>query len=503
MPQKSKPNLIVSLDGVDACIEGATILKNVNWHVEQGEHWGIVGPNGSGKSTLISLVAGTLWPAPGSGRRRYYFDSLEYRDAVKARRRITTVGPELQDRYSRFNWNFPALAIVMTGIHRTEIPRLDENEAQRASARELLELVNAAHLADRPFLELSRGEQRRVLIARGLAFNPEILLLDEPASGLDAAAKQSLDVTIESASRQTTIIATAHSCAQLPSITNRFIEINEGRVIVINASGTTAGRHSEKPSSAFAANRAARAGPAARKHTRTRTATDTTPRDTALIRLINANIWLNEAHVLKNINWALEPGQHWLVTGANGAGKSTFLRLLHGQLRPARGGRINWPGLGNPRNIWELRAAIAWVSPELQATYRYPTTVYQCIASGFTSSIGQTRRLTPAQRDRGTALLAQFELEALRNRPLSKLSYGQARRALLARTLASKPRILLLDEPWEGLDADTISLVCGRLKELMHGGLQIVCATHIGDMGLGIGGQITISNGTIDVGDVA
>jgi molybdate transport system ATP-binding protein len=98
--------------------------------------------------------------------------------------------------------------------------------------------------------------------------------------------------------------------------------------------------------------------------------------------------------VLHRVNWRLMSSEHWLVSGANGSGKSTLLRLLHGQLRPALGGSVAWPAFGHPRNVWELRRHVAWVSPELQAAYRYPSTVRACIASGFTSSVGATRAPT-------------------------------------------------------------------------------------------------------------
>jgi molybdate transport system ATP-binding protein len=173
------------------------------------------------------------------------------------------------------------------------------------------------------------------------------------------------------------------------------------------------------------------------------------------------------------------PGEHWLVTGPNGSGKSSFLRALHGQLRPALGGTVAWPALGNPRDIWELRKQVAWVSPELQAAYRYPSTVRACIASGFTSSVGATRAATAAEARRVDALLEELELVPLADRLLSTLSYGQARRALLGRLLANRPRVLLLDEPWEGLDAPTAELLNTTLARVAADGTQLVCASHL------------------------
>ncbi|HLF11656.1 MAG TPA: ATP-binding cassette domain-containing protein, partial [Gammaproteobacteria bacterium] len=199
----------------------------------------------------------------------------------------------------------------------------------------------------------------------------------------------------------------------------------------------------------------------------------------ALIQIEHADVWLGARHVLHDITWRLDRQQHWLISGGNGAGKSSFLRLLHGQLRPALGSQVRWPALGDPRDVWTLRRQVAWLSPELQAAYRYPTTVRACVASGFESSIGLTRKPTAAEAARVEHLLEQFELIELAERKLATLSYGQARRALIARALVNQPRILLLDEPWEGLDQPIAALLNERLGTIVAEGTQLVCASHL------------------------
>ncbi len=201
--------------------------------------------------------------------------------------------------------------------------------------------------------------------------------------------------------------------------------------------------------------------------------------DAPLVAIEHAHVWLGTRHVLQDITWRLLEHEHWLVTGANGAGKSSFLRLVHGQLRPALGGEIRWPALGDPRNVWTLRKRIAWVAAELQAGYRYPTTVRECVASGFESSIGLTRQPNDEERARVEEVLAQLELTEIAQRKLATLSYGQVRRALVARALVSRPRILLLDEPWEGLDQRNAALFNDHLRSVMAAGTQLVCSSHL------------------------
>jgi molybdate transport system ATP-binding protein len=457
---------LVRLSGVDVDIEGTTVLHGIDWQLERGEHWGIVGANGSGKTTFLRLIAGTCWPAPDRGERVYDFGHGPQRDAVAARSEIVLVGHELQDRYIRWGWNFAALDVVLSGVYRTDVPRRRPRDEERRCALDILERLGIEALAGRPFLSLSRGEQRRVLIARGVAFRPSVLLLDEPASGLDASARAQLTAMIERIGRELTLVCSAHAAGDLPTTLQRVLRLEGGMAVADRATvrGAALASHEARP---------------AQSRGRAADVTVSAEPRLPLVELTHADVWLGSRHVLADLTWRLEPDAHWLVTGPNGSGKSTFLRLLHGQLRPALGSEIRWPALGNPRNVWTLRRQVAWLSAELQAAYRFPTTVRECVASGFESSIGLTRAASPAESRRVDELLEDFELTVLADRPLSSLSYGQARRALIARALANKPRLLLLDEPWEGLDAAVSALLNAELETVAARGTQLVCASHL------------------------
>ena len=453
---------LVTLDHVDVDLAGTPVLHDVTWRLERHRHWGVVGANGSGKTTFLGLIAGTVWPAPERGIRRYDFGAGLETDAVRARSEIVLVGHELQDRYARLTWNFTALDVVLSGVYRTDVPRRKPAAAERERALDVLRRLGVAALAPRRFLELSRGEQRRVLIARGVAFSPTVLLLDEPASGLDAAARIELDTMLARVARECTLVCAAHAPGDLPAWIPRYVRIEAGRIVAVTRNGgDDEGARAEKAAAARSA-----------RHT-------AAPAAVPLIALERVDAWRKGRRVLHDVTWRLAPGEHWLVTGPNGSGKSSFLRVLHGQLRPALGGSVTWPALGNPKDVWELRKQVAWVSPELQAAYRYPSTVRECIASGFTSSVGATRAPTPEETQRIEELLDELALRPLADRMLTTLSYGQARRALLGRLLALKPRVLLLDEPWEGLDAPNAELLNTVLAAVAADGTQLVCASHL------------------------
>jgi molybdate transport system ATP-binding protein len=455
-------------------VQGHRVFDDVSWQIFSGDHWGIVGANAAGKSTLLRLVEGTLWPAPGRGRRRYDFGHGVQTDAIEARRRIVTVGPELQNRYARFGWNFRSLDIVRSGLTRSDVPRRNPTDDEVARAGDILARLGLEPLAEQRFLTLSRGQQRRILIARAVAFAPDLLLLDEPASGLDVTARLTLDSLLAEVARSATIIVTAHSRDDLPAIVTRVADLRGGRLLVDAPIDTT---HATPPPARIRA----RPDPAA----------------AALIRVERASVWFDSRAVLRDIDWQLLPGEQWLITGPNGSGKSTLLRLLHGQLRPAVGGAVTWPGLGDPADVWALRRQVGLVSAELLADYRYPVKLREAVASGLDSSFGLTRRLNGDEADRIEALLARFGLDLLADRALNTLSYGQLHRTMIARTLASGPRVVLLDEPWEGLDPATRALVADVMNDEIQQGLQIVCASHIDDRGIRFDRRLELTDGRI------
>src|SRR5688572_15572603 len=306
---------LVTLSHVDVELAAVPVLRDVSWRLMRGDHWGIVGANGSGKSTLLGLIAGTIWPAPERGTRRYDFGAGEETDAVRARSEIVLVGHGPQDRYARLGWNFTALDVVLSGIYRTDVPRRRPAAGQRERALAVLQRLGVDGLAARKFLELSRGEQRRVLIARGVAFEPTVLLLDEPASGLDPAARSELAAMLELVARECTLVCAAHVADDLPAFITRYLRLETQRVVPVERGAGDA---------------IAAPGPPPRS---SRAAVDVTA--VPLIALEHADVWLAGRRALHDVTWRLLPGEHWLVTGANGSGKSSFLRLLYGTLRPA------------------------------------------------------------------------------------------------------------------------------------------------------------------------
>ena len=164
--------------------EDKVILRGLDWRVEPGQHWVILGPNGSGKSSLLAALTGYF--APTSGSLSVLGETFGRSDWRELRRRIGLVGPSVAAMIQPAE---PALSVVAGGVDGLINLWRRPKPATRALALRLLRLLKVSGLAARPWGHLSQGERQRVLIARALASNPALLILDESCAGLDPVAR--------------------------------------------------------------------------------------------------------------------------------------------------------------------------------------------------------------------------------------------------------------------------------------------------------------------------
>jgi molybdate transport system ATP-binding protein len=197
-----------------------------------------------------------------------------------------------------------------------------------------------------------------------------------------------------------------------------------------------------------------------------------------LVRLTNANVYLDEHRALSGITLTVHQGECWVVHGHNGSGKSTFVRTLYGDHGVAAGGRIERAGIVSGVPLEIFKRTVGLVAPHLQADHPRELTVAEVVQSGRHASIGLVDAPSAADRAAADAALACFGMDGFATRRLEELSYGQMRRVLFARAWAGKPPLLLLDEPYSGVDAPTRRALMRHLDELVAAGTTVVIATH-------------------------
>ena len=212
----SSSDEVVLMNDIHIKYGNRTILSHVNWTIRQGECWALCGQNGSGKSTLLSLICADNPQAYACdislfGRKRGSGESI-----WEIKRHIGYVSPEMHRSYHH---NIPVIQVMASGLKDTVGLYTRTNEAERETCRWWMRIFGIDHLETRPFLSLSSGEQRLVLVARAFVKDPQLLILDEPLHGLDNQNRTLVKDIIETFSQRPnkTLIMVTHYEEDLPA----------------------------------------------------------------------------------------------------------------------------------------------------------------------------------------------------------------------------------------------------------------------------------------------
>jgi len=224
------PSPVASLHGVAVVRDGRAILDGVDWELRPGERWAVLGPNGSGKTTLLHVAGMRLLPTRG------VVEVLGERygrcDARALRRRVVLVS---QAMLRTLRPTLSAHDVVLTGRHAALEPcwhRYDAGDHARADA--LLAGTGLGGAGDRDFGVLSEGERQQVLLARALMGDPELLLLDEPAAGLDLGARERLVARIAALAADPDappLVLVTHHVEEIPPGTTHVALLRRGKVV--------------------------------------------------------------------------------------------------------------------------------------------------------------------------------------------------------------------------------------------------------------------------------
>lgn len=225
-----KPTPALRFDAVDLDRVGNQVLRHVDFEVGAGERWVVLGPNGSGKTTLIQIASGYLHPTRGQvdilGRR------LGRVDVRRLRERIGLVSASVSKLLVP---SVTGLEVVVSALHGALEPWWHSyDDATRARALGLLAAGGFGYVADRPYGILSEGERQQVLLARSLMIAPELLLLDEPAAGLDVGGRERLlarlsSLAADAASPPTVLIT--HHVEEIPVGFAHVLLLRDGAVV--------------------------------------------------------------------------------------------------------------------------------------------------------------------------------------------------------------------------------------------------------------------------------
>jgi iron complex transport system ATP-binding protein len=221
---------VLELVDVSVVRDGRALVDGVSWSIKEGERWVILGPNGAGKTTLLNVASSYLFPTTGSVR--ILGELLGRVDVFELRPRIGMAGVAMAEKLPRRQ---SVLRTVLTAAYGMTAHWQESYEAvDEQRARAFLDRLGMTEHLDRTFGTLSEGERKRTLVARAMMSDPELLLLDEPAAGLDLGGREELVARLEDLAADPdapAIVLVTHHVEEIPRGFSHALILSEGRIV--------------------------------------------------------------------------------------------------------------------------------------------------------------------------------------------------------------------------------------------------------------------------------
>ena len=402
-----------------------------SWQVLENESWCILGRNGSGKQYLDQLLTGELRPESVG---TFSIPNLN---------KVGMVSFESQQEI--YEYELKIDATNDTNANDIGTPAKDFLPQDKLNDP-LINEFGLSHRLESGYKQLSTGEGRKLLILQAIFNGVELLVCDNPFDSLDEASCIALSHALERLSKTgINVLLMLSNRQDIPTWCSNIAFIERGQLNII---GKLESDETKRQLDALLT---------------------PVPDDVSwptniqqlcdyqhpyLVKLNKGKVHYNGANVFEDLDVAIKPLQHTLITGANGSGKSTLMQLITGDCTQCYSNDIHVLGFkrGSGESIWDLKKHMGIVSAELHRQYRVNGDLLTVVLSGFYDSIGLYQQPEHYHIEIAQQWLAKIGLLEQQHSSFRSLSYGEQRLALIARALIKSPYLLILDEPTQGLD---------------------------------------------------
>ncbi|GAK16469.1 LOW QUALITY PROTEIN: putative molybdenum transport ATP-binding protein modF [Vibrio sp. JCM 19053] len=433
-----------------------------DWKINTQQSWGIFSADGDIGSLLGDLICDEI--SPNSGEIELNGLSVAQVSLSEQQRLLEReLEKDDTDFLDRIDQGSTVYSLILEQSQDTNLTEQLVNDLDLS----ILEISG--------FRVLSTGETRRVMLARALATQPDLVLLDNPFTGLDIAHRAALARYLHSLSQNVQLLITFSRESDMPEWINSIALFSAGKLDstmdksswdnhpIIGQIKSQSKQQSEEMMSLI------------RQHQHS------TPFNNPIFELKNGTVEYTDKKIFTDLNWRIDKGQHWQVKGPNGCGKSTLLGLIFGDHPQCYSNDIDIFGKkrGTGETIWEIKQHIGMVSSALHLQYRVNCSALEVILSGFYDSIGLYNQPTRKEMDIANEWLDILHMSQYKKTSFKQLEYGQQRLLLIARAIVKQPTLLILDEPYQGLDFLGRRLVKNTLELIARENLsQLLYVSH-------------------------